>query len=200
MTATKEKQYDIHEILEAIARTERLQAKYLEESEMRRKEDAKREKDTERQMALLRKQMGDISRRFGEMAEYMVAPNLSQRMYEYGYNYTKLSQEVQIEDENRNFLLEIDILLENGDTAMLVEVKTKPNIDDIKEHIERLQKYRLYSDKRNDKRRFLGGVAGVVFPKNVKEFALKSGFFVIEPSGETFIITKPEGRDSLKEW
>jgi hypothetical protein len=43
-------------------------------------------------------------------------------------------------------------------------------------------------------------MAGVVYNKNEKTFALKKGFFVIEPSGETFSITKPEGKYHVKEW
>jgi hypothetical protein len=33
---------------------------------------------------------------------------------------------------------------------------------------------------------------------NVKEYVLKQGFYVIEPSGETFSITPPKGQP--KEW
>jgi hypothetical protein len=40
----------------------------------------------------------------------------------------------------------------------------------------------------------------MIFKDNVKEFALKTGFYVIEPSGETFIITAPEGVNSPREW
>jgi hypothetical protein len=38
----------------------------------------------------------------------------------------------------------------------------------------------------------------VVHPKNL--FAMKNGFYVIEPSGETFTITVPEGIYSPREW
>jgi hypothetical protein len=33
---------------------------------------------------------------------------------------------------------------------------------------------------------------------NVKEYALRQGFFVVEPSGETFTITPPNNKP--KEW
>jgi len=38
----------------------------------------------------------------------------------------------------------------------------------------------------------------MVFNDNEKEFAMNNGFFVIEPSGETFSITPPQG--GLREW
>ena len=59
-----------------------------------------------------------------------------------------------------NIFLEIDFILEDGSKAMLVEVKVKPTIPDVKEHIKRLNKMRAYSDLRGDTRAFLGAVAG----------------------------------------
>ena len=81
---------------------------------------------------------------------------------------------------------------------MLVEVKTKLTTEDVKDHIARLEKMRKYADLHGDKRTFLGAVAGVVMTPNVKEYALGQGFYVIEPSGETFNITPPNGQP--KEW
>jgi len=81
---------------------------------------------------------------------------------------------------------------------MLVEVKTKPTTEDVKDHIKRLEKMRKYADLHGDKRTFLGAVAGVVITDNVKKYVLKQGFFVIEPSGESFYITSPKGQP--KEW
>ena len=61
-----------------------------------------------------------------------------------------------------------------------------------------MEKVRLHGNLHGDKRAFLGAIAGTIVQDNVKEFALKSGFYVIEPSGETFIITAPEG--DPREW
>jgi hypothetical protein len=89
-------------------------------------------------------------------------------------------------------------MLENGEKAMLVEIKTKLDTEYVKDHIERLEKMRRYADLHADKRVFLGAVAGVVIADNVKDYALKHGFFVIEPSGESFNITSP--MNNPKEW
>jgi hypothetical protein len=83
---------------------------------------------------------------------------------------------------------------------MIVEIKTKPGIDDINDHVERMGKLRSYADLHNDKRKYLGAVAGVVFGKEVSNYALKNGFYVVEPSGETFKIIKPEGKYHPREW
>jgi len=83
---------------------------------------------------------------------------------------------------------------------MIVEVKSKPKTEDISEHIERMEKVRAHANIHNDKRKYLGAIAGMVFNENEKTFAMKNGFYVIEPSGDTFIITAPEGIYSPREW
>jgi hypothetical protein len=83
---------------------------------------------------------------------------------------------------------------------MAVEIKTKPTIDDIHDHIERMEKLRAYADLHNDKRVYLGAVAGVVFNESEKTYTLKKGLYVIEPSGETFKITEPRDKYRPREW
>jgi hypothetical protein len=72
------------------------------------------------------------------------------------------------------------------------------NHKDITENAERIAKIKTHSEIHGEKRKFLGVVAGMVFDDNEKAFALKNGFYVIEPSGETFNITPPEGQP--REW
>jgi hypothetical protein len=81
---------------------------------------------------------------------------------------------------------------------MLIEVKTKLTIERIDYHINRIEKMRKYANLRGDKRVFLGAVAGIVVPDEVREYALNKGFYLIEPSGENFNITPPNGKP--KEW
>jgi hypothetical protein len=144
------------------------------------------------------RQIGKLGLRMGEVVEYLVAPNLREKFRELGYDFPKTNQSTYVNDRVNNISLEVDVMLENGDKAMLVEAKTKPSTVDVQEHIKRLEKMRKYADLHDDKRTFLGAVAGVVMTDNVKEYALKQGFFVIEPSGETFIIIPPNNKP--KEW
>ena len=167
-------------------------------------ENAEQQEEDKRQMKAsaerLDRQLGKLGDRFGEMVEYMVMPNLVKKFRELGFVFTKAYPHATIEDEKNNIITEIDITLENGDKVMIVEVKSKPTTEDIAEHIERMQKVRAYADLHHDKRKYLGAVAGMVFNDNVKEYAMKNGFYVIEPSGETFVITAPEGLYRPREW
>lgn len=91
---------------------------------------------------------------------------------------------------------EIDLILQDGDVAILIEVKTALKTEDINEHIERLEKYRRYIDEHGDveKRRYIGAVAGAVIESNVVQFAQKNGMYVIVQSGKAVeIIPSPDG-------
>lgn len=162
------------------------------------KDIAERQKETDRQMKEYNKRFGDFTNRFGEVVEYMIAPNLRTKFRELGLNFPKANSNSDVSDYENQIFLEIDVFLENGDKAMLVEIKTKLTVDHIKEHIKRLEKMRVYADLHGDKRGFLGAVAGVVITPHVKKYALEQGLYVVEPAGETFNITAPGGKP--KEW
>ena len=172
--------------------------KMQEETAKGQKETDRQMKETDRQIKEINKKFGESTNRFGEIVEYMIAPNLRKKFKELGFNFPRANQNFDIADHENNIFLEIDVMLENGDKAIIVEVKSKLTNKYIDEHIERIEKMRKYADLHGDKRSFLGAVAGVVIPANIKDYALGKGLFVIEPSGETFNITSPRGKP--KEW
>jgi hypothetical protein len=170
----------------------------MKETDRKMKETDRQIKETGQQIAEFNRRFGEFTNRFGEVVEYMIAPNLCEKFKEFNLIFPKANSRTRVNDRENNIHFEIDIMLENGAMAMLVEVKTKPTTENVKEHIERLEKMRKYANLHDDKRIFLGAIAGVVMTDNVKDFALRQGLFAIEPSGETFHITPPNGNP--KEW
>ena len=142
--------------------------------------------------------LGSLTNLFGDFTLGMIAPKLRNKFSEFGIIFLKSTKEVEIDDKENKISLEIDILLENGDKAMLVEVKTKLSEERINKHVERLEKMRKYADLHGDKRTFLGAVAGFAVTDEVREHALKEGFYLIEPDGDNFNITAPN--DKPREW
>ncbi|MDR0321167.1 MAG: hypothetical protein LBI28_06665 [Treponema sp.] len=163
-------------------------------------EQKERQKETDRIIKETDKRIGKLGNRFGEMIEYMVMPNLVKRFREMGFGFTEAYPHSVIEDEENNIFTEVDITLTNGEKRMIVEVKSKPTTEDIIEHVRRMEKIRTHANLHGHKRQFLGAVAGMVFNNKEKTFALKNGFYVIEPSGDTFTVTVPEGIYSPQEW
>jgi hypothetical protein len=155
-------------------------------------------KETSRVVKEVGKRLGDFTNSFGDVVEYMIAPNLQEKFNDFGYDFQEASTKVKVRDKKNDIKFEIDVYLQNGDTALLVEIKSELTISDINKHIARLEKMRRYADLRGDKRHFLGAVAGIVVEDDEREYALSQGFFLIEPTGENFYITSPPNKP--KEW
>jgi hypothetical protein len=69
---------------------------------------------------------------------------------------------------------------------------------DIDEHIGRMEKIREYADEHGDKRQFMGAIAATITDEASRNYALKKGLFVIEPSGDDVKVIKPQGE--VKVW
>ncbi|MDR0586368.1 MAG: hypothetical protein LBG26_03925 [Treponema sp.] len=172
----------------------------VKENAIQMKETDKQMKETYKQMKETDKRVGEITNRFGEMVEYMVVPNLVAKFRELNFEFEKTHRDTVIASKEHNIYTEVDAFLENGDKVMIVEIKNKPSVDDIDDHVKRMEKLRAYADLHNDRRTYLGAIAGVVFNDSEKTYALKNGFYVIEPSGDTFTITEPAGKYHPHEW
>ena len=130
----------------------------------------------------------------------MVLPNINEKFNKLGFAFTRSSPNVKIINlENPEESFEVDVFLENGEVAIAIEVKSKPNQDDVDEHILQMEKLRRYADKRQDKRRLQGAVAGAVLSDSVRAYILKKGFYLIEQAGDTVMITVPKGFKA-KDW
>jgi len=171
----------------------------LKETDRIIKESAERyERERRRSEKDFNRRLGKYINLFGEVTEYTMAPKLRKKFLEFGLTFPKAERNVSIRDYINNIFLEIDVMLENDDNAMLVEIKTKLTIERINDHMDRLEKMRKYADLRGDKRTFLGAVAGVVVTEKERKYALDQGFYLIEPAGQNLNITVPNGKP--KEW
>ena len=152
-------------------------------------------KETDRKMKETDRQLGKLGNRFGELAEHLVSPNIAQKFNALGFRFDEISELRQvIKDENNGqTIAEFDILLENGESVVGVEVKSKPSYDDVDDHARRLKILRQSRDKKGDKRKIHGAIAGAIMPDSVRTAALKAGFYVIVQTGDTVKIDVPEG-------
>jgi hypothetical protein len=186
-------------ILQEVGRKQEEYALSLEKSKQEFDRQAKLDKEKfDREIKKYNKRFGDFTNQFGKLIESLVAPNLLKKFSKIGLNFENIYPNAKISHKKLNLALEIDLLLEAGDKALLVEVKTNLETKDVKRHIQRLEKMRLIADSKGDTRTFLGAVAGAIITPEAKIHALEQGFYVVEPSGETFNIITPESKP--KEW
>ena len=94
----------------------------------------------------------------------------------------------------------IDLFLENGDFAIVIEVKTTFKAKDVGYLLNVIEKFRRYADFKGDKRRLIGAIAGAVVEEEAIKRAHENGFYAIVQSGKAMeIVDVPEGFQA-KEW
>jgi hypothetical protein len=201
----KETSIEMNRLAEEAAERRKEDAERRKEADKRREETDremkrlsqeadKRQKEADRIVRRNSKQMGDLHRRFGELAEHLVAPNIHKRFNELGYHFDGcLPGGMKIFDKQGNTKTEIDLVMENGSTLMALEVKTRPTVKDVEHHIKRLEILRDHRRSRNDNRTIKGAIAGAIFGAEEKKATIEAGLYVVEQSGDTMKIDVPLG-------
>ena len=154
-------------------------------------------RETRERMEETDKRIAKLGDRLGELVQAMVEGGIKRMFKNLGYDFDVCNSKTEFGNRELNIYGEVDILLENGDFALLAEVKTNLSVNDVKKHLKTMQKFRLVADAKNDKRQFFAAIGGGVVRRNVQEFALKQGMFVVQQSGENVEILTPKGKPKV---
>jgi hypothetical protein len=188
----------IQEVAQQIKETDRQMqetAQQIKETDRQMQETDRQMKETAKQMKETDERFGKLGHRFGELAEHLVAPNIIQKFNALGFHFDDISglRRIIKDEGSGQKIAEFDILLENGDSIVGVEVKSRPSYDDVQNHVRRLEILRLNKDKKGDKRKIHGALAGAIMLDGIKAAILKAGLYVITQTGDTVKIDVPEG-------
>ena len=197
-------------VLELFAESDQRFDKRMEESrrefDKRMAESArefdKRMAESDKRIERLTSNMGNVDLRVGQLVEHMIGgKNVIMQFQALGYNVNDHSRNIVFGIPNTADNGQIDLLLDDGDIAILVEVKTNLKDDDVRYHIERLEKYRRWKNSKGEnKKRYIGALACALAEENVIKFAQKNGMYVIVQLGNNVeIVPSPEGFKA-KEW
>ena len=155
------------------------------------------QKETDRQQKETDRKISRLGSRIGELIEHFAAANLLEKFDELGFEFDSISRNITIQNKRKEHLTEIDILLEDGLFVMVVEVKSLLNRTNIDEHKARMKIIRERANSHSDPRKYLAAVAGATIENAAKEYALESGMYVIEQTGDNVRIKVPS---SLTYW
>ncbi|MBF0626785.1 MAG: DUF3782 domain-containing protein [Magnetococcales bacterium] len=150
----------------------------------------RRMQETDRQIQEVSKQMKETDRkldrlggRLGKFVEGLVAPACETLFAQRGIPVHKVSRRVVAKlPEGRQ--MEIDLFVVNTNSVALVEVKSKLEVSDVREHLDRMGSFKEFFPEYADKRA-IGAVSAMVIEENVARFAINQGLFVIEQAGDT---------------
>ncbi|MBF0461025.1 MAG: DUF3782 domain-containing protein [Magnetococcales bacterium] len=126
--------------------------------------------------------VGNLGGRWGEFVEGLIAPSCIAMFTERGIQVDEVYSRVKktIAGERR----EIDLLVANTVAAVLVEVKSELQVEDVRIHLKRLQRFKSFFP-RYAACQVYGAVAGIVIDSSADQFAINQGLFVIAQSGDT---------------
>jgi hypothetical protein len=155
------------------------------------KETDRQFKETDKKLAKayqeLREQIGRLGNRLGDFVEEMVKPAAVRIFKEKGLPVHRTIQNLIAYDKNNNFVFEIDLLVINEDVAVAIECKSHATVEDVKEHIGRLNIFKQYYPE-YAKLRLQGAIAAIVMPDDVARFAYHQGLWVLAQSGDQVVI------------
>ncbi|MDR0639890.1 MAG: hypothetical protein LBG27_13500 [Spirochaetaceae bacterium] len=138
---------------------------------------------TSQEIKELSKNVGGINNSFGRWAEEIISAKLWEKFKDLGYTFTHGGSQKYW--QGKRTVCQVDMLLENGDYAMPVEIKSVLSKHDVDEHLKRLEKVREELDKRGDQRKLVGAVAGMVVEEDVRKYAQERGLYVLVQSGDS---------------
>ncbi len=159
-------------------------------------ETDRRFKETEKQIRETDKKVNALTGKWNRFVEGLVVPAAERLFRERGIAVENVFQRVRLRKGGEG--MEIDVLAVDGEYAVLIEVKSTLGIDDVREHLQRMEKFKRFLPEYAD-RKAVGAVAGIVIDEGVDRFAYKNGLFVIGQRGDTVAVLNDE-RFSPKVW
>jgi hypothetical protein len=136
---------------------------------------------TDKQINALTQDIFGISNSMGQEAEGFFYNAIKDKMQIGGVNfdYSYKNDKTAIKGD----MQEIDILLENGNSIGVVEVKNKVTKKTIKQMDKIIKKFYYFHPYFKDYK-IIPAIAGKVFPKDLQKIALKKGYSVLTQKGD----------------
>ncbi len=159
--------------------------------ERQRREEEEHQRKMRRIEERIRKMEERYGLQWGRLIEALMQGGIEQAFTRWGIAPIRFAEERRkVFDEQRRILAEYDIILTNEIMAVVVEVKAKMEVADVKRFIGKLWAfpklipfYRTY--------RVYGAVAALEYGTGVEAFAQKRGLFVLKLHGDIVQVVNP---------
>ena len=146
----------------------------------------KRQKETNRQM---KKLAGLFTSQWGKLMESLVEGDLVPLLQARGISVQSTHPRVRGRRNGEHY--EFDILAGNGEEMVVVEVKTTLKVDDVKQFLEKLNKFTEYEPVYLGKQVY-GAVAYLRTEQDSELYAERQGLYVIRATGNSASIINTE--------
>lgn len=149
------------------------------------------QKETDRQIKQVNKQLGELGNNFGSFAEGLALPALEKVLrHRFGVNDVSPGRKFFLNGET----LEMDVFGYDNTGALkdayVVEIKSHLKPDAINQILETMAKLPRFFPAMKD-RKIYGIIAAVKIPANLRTEVLKQGLYLAQISDETFKLLVP---------
>jgi len=134
-----------------------------------------------------RKEVANVTDALGRFSENMVAPALVRLLNLAGIPITETAQRVCSPLRR----IEYDIVAVNQKYVVVVSVKTRLNVEHVKEFLERRLSIFKEVFPRYHAMQVLGAVAGMSIEQAADTYAIKQGLYVLAQSGDNVTLLNP---------
>lgn len=189
----------LEDIWKLFQETDRLTKELIasqQETDRKFQETDRKFQDTDRLLKDVGKKIGDLGNRLGDFVQEMVKPAVVRIFRERGIAVHEVHSNISVERDDE--AMEIDLLVVNDEEAVAVECKSQLTIDDVNDHLERLEKLKRLLPKYHDVR-LMGAVAAIVMNNEVSRYAYRKGLYVLAQSGDAIVI-RNDAKFSPKIW
>ncbi|MDR2602114.1 MAG: hypothetical protein LBC53_06655 [Spirochaetaceae bacterium] len=173
-------------------------AMYIERSE-------KKHEEAKYQLKLLEKSAdlydcdGRVNLSTGKMIEVLISARFWENAQ--GYQFNRVYQRIPIYDESSSVITDIDVLFVNEAFCVAVEVKGELNNKyEVDEHLKRMELIRGSPPEMINEKTLIGAISGGMVQPDIKNYAYKSGIFVLEFIGEQVELLQPPEGFEPKNW
>jgi hypothetical protein len=123
-------------------------------------------KETGRMIKELRTEIGNLGNRLGDFVEGLIKPSVVKLFQQRGIAVDRVYRDMEANNQELGLATQIDLFVVDHNICVLIEVKSCLSIDDVNDHLERMEKFKpLFPEYQNKQAH--GAVAGMVIPDDV---------------------------------
>jgi len=161
--------------------------KLFKETDLKFKELARDSKETDRLIKNLSKQIGGVSNSNGDVAESYFFNSFKKYPHFAEQDFESVEGNVNKYSKSLNLKGEYDLLLSNGTSVAIIEIKYKAKKEDVAEVVNKVENFKILFPQYKDYALYLG-LAGLSVEKGAEKEAIKQGVGIIKQVGKNMVI------------
>jgi len=143
--------------------------------------------ETDRQIKEINKEIGGMSKSNGEIAEEYFINSFENYPYFAGQEYDRIASNVNQKMKKLNLAGEYDLVMYNGSSVAIIEIKYKARKKDIDELLNKPQSFKQLFPEYANYSIYLG-LAGLRIDKTIETQAKEKGIAIIKQVGKNMVI------------